>query len=209
MMTLGISSVVGLSFWSQPVSATSLAPLTQAQMTDASDSIVRGKVISVWTMTNPAGHIVTRALVQVTHSYKGSVAVGTVIPVDSPGGGYVGILSDVAAAARFSVDEDVFLFLATIYHGTAYTPVGMYLGKYTVRQNPVDGSEMPVRFTIPYTQDYDARFIPHPPAAERIRLEDMVKQVEDRVQAGWDGQPIPGVDPAHLREINRLAPGVK
>jgi hypothetical protein len=209
MMVLGLGPVVASSFWSAPAAATTLAPLTQVQLVDAADLIVRGKVLSVWTMTNPAHHIVTRALVQVSRSYKGGTAEGTVLTVDSPGGEYAGILSDVDAAARYSVDEDVLLFLNPVYSGEVYSTVGMFLGKYTIRQNPADGSEMPVRFSVPYTRSYDARFIPHPPVAERIRLTDFEAQIQSRLDQGWDGQPIPGASSEHLRVINRLQPGVK
>lgn len=208
-LMMALAPVAGLSLWSAPASATTLAPLTQAQLVDAADLIVRGKVLSVWVMSNPSGHIVTRALVEVSRSYKGNTEEGTVLTVDSPGGEYLGTLSDIESAARFSTDEDVVLFLNPVYHGAAYSPVGMFLGKYTVRQNPVDGSEMPVRFSVPYSKPYDARFIPHPPVAERVKMVDFEAQILARVAQGWDGQPIPGADPAHLREINRLQPGVK
>ena len=189
--------------------ATTLSPLSTEQMTDAADLIVRGRVISQWVMTNPAGYIVTRALIDVERAYKGDVAVGEVLSVDSPGGDYFGMLANTQLAARFSAGEEVFLFLNRVYHGAGLTPVGMFQGKYSIRQNPADGSDMPVRFTVPYTKPYDARFIPHPPVEERIHLSDLEAAVLQRVGIGWDGQPIPGMSADRLRQINRLQPGVQ
>ena len=85
----------------------------------------------------------------------------------------------------------------------------MYGGKYTVRINPVDGSEMVVHFSLPYTRVYDARFIPNPPVDQRVALAALESDVRARVALGWDGQPIPGAAPAHLRAINKLQAGVQ
>ena len=56
---------------------------------------------------------------------------------------------------------------------------------------------------------YDARFIPNPPASERLDVSTLQARVRARVAAGWDGKAIPGADPAHLRQINHLQPGVR
>ncbi len=208
-----LAGVLAFSVLTGPVApvaeATTLAPLSTEQMTDAADLIVRGRVISQWVMTNQAGYIVTRALIEVERAYKGEVSVGEVLSVDSPGGDYFGMMANTESAARFSAGEEVFLFLNRVYHGEGLTPVGMFQGKYSIRQNPVDGSEMPVRFTVPYTKPYDARFIPHPPVEERIHLSDLEATVLQRVEIGWDGRPIPGISADRLRQINRLQPGVQ
>ncbi len=205
----GLGSLFDLPVGIPTASATVLAELSVDQMTDGADAIVRGTVISQWVMLNPAGHVVTRALVQVERVWKGQVVAGEVIAVDSPGGDYMGLMADVASAARFSDGEAVFLFLSSVYNGQGWTPVGMFQGKYSIRQNPVDGSEMPVRFTVSYEREFDARFIPHPAPVDRISMEKLGAPVEQRLQNGWDGKPIPGISPERLRQINRLAPGVR
>ena len=101
------------------------------------------------------------------------------------------------------------LYLASRRFGAAYGTVGMMMGKFTIKQNPADGSDMVVRFTVAFPREYDARFIPNPAKDERVSLVSMETAVLKRVTEGWDGNPIPGVSASHLREINKLQPGVK
>jgi len=192
---------------SAPSEATTLARLTPDQMTDAADYVVRGTVTAVWTEQDERGNIWSKARVDVVESYKNDAPEQIV--VESPGGEYRGILAEVALAARYDVDEDVVLFLSRMGAGDRFGTVAMYGGKYTVRTNPADGSEMVVHFSLPYTREYDHRFIPNPPAGQRVSLDSVVSQVRARAALGWDGQPIPGISADHLRTINRLQPGVK
>lgn len=190
-----------------PAPATTLAPLTTDQMTDASDTIIRGTVVSTWTMLDDQGHVWTRANVRVDEALKGAPAA--TVTVESPGGVLNGVVYEVPLAARYDEGEEVFLFLTEKASRGVYGTVAMYGGKYTVRVNPQGGAEMVVLFTLPYTKDFDARFIPHPPVGERLGLATLEAQVRARVDLGWDGQPIPGLSNDRLRQINRLQPGVK
>lgn len=190
--------------------ATSLVPMTVEQMTDASDLIVRGVVEDVRLEVAINGHINTVAEVRVTEAIKGGVDVGDYVSVVSPGGGSPELgMMDVPGVARFSVDEDTLLFLWSRPDLETYGTVGLAMGKYTVKQNPTDGSKMIVRFTTSYRDTYDARFIPNPPSAERVSLDTMQDRVKARIDLGWDGKAIPGVTVEHLRQINRVQPGVK
>jgi hypothetical protein len=194
----------------QPAFATTIAPLTVEQVTDAADLVVRGTVEQVWTDLDEHGHVFTYADVRVTRVVKGEADVDDYVTVETPGGVLPdGRIALAPSAARYDEGEDVFLFLAEKRFGTAWGTVGMTLGKYTVRQNPDDGSDMVVRFTRPWDEKYDHRFIPHPPKDQRVSVDSMETRVRARVEAGWDGKPIPGVSPDHLRQINKLQPGVK
>lgn len=193
--------------WVAPAQATTLAPLTTNQMTDASDLVVRGTITDVWT-TNVNGKIWTHADLQVERVYKGA-AVGQHITLESLGGQYDGMIAEVALAARYSIGEEVFAFLVAHPARETYGTVGMYAGKYTIRVNPADASEMVVRYTLPYRDAYDARFIPNPSADEREALSGLESAVTTRVSQGWDGKPIPGIASDHLRQINRLQAGVQ
>jgi len=190
-----------------PAGATSLAPLTIDQMTDGADLIVRGTITDVWT-TEVDGVIYTRADLQVSSLYKGSYA-DTHLTLESLGGTFEGMTMDVDAAARYSVGEEVFAFLDQHAGRGTYSTVGMYLGKYTIKQNPTDGADMVVRFTVPYSRVYDARFVPNPSKEQRVSVSALEDAVRARVSLGWDGKAIPGVSAEHLRQINRLQPGVR
>lgn len=193
--------------WVSPASATTLAPLTNDQIVDASEVIVRGTVTSVETV-DVRGLVRTYAELDVEKVYKGSLNVEH-ITLESLGGTLDGEIFDVHAAARYSVGEEVVAFVNPHPSRGTWGTVGMFLGKYTVRQNPADGTDMVVRFTIPYSQEYDARFVPAPPAAERVSLSAFEAQIKARVELGWDGKPIPGASYERLRSINRLQAGVR
>ena len=49
---------------------------------------------------------------------------------------------------------------------------------------------------------YDARFLPHPPASERVYLDDLRAQVDARLAVGWQGEEIPGADRVKLESVN-------
>lgn len=201
MIALGASS---------PASATTLARLSHDQVVDASDAIVEGTVSRVWSTEDASGKVWTRAFVTVDRSLKGKHAVGESVMVEAAGGtAPTGSVTYVGLTPRYAEGERVLLYLSLKRHGTVYGTVGMLMGKYTIKQNPADGSDMVVRFTVPANVAYDARFIPNPPVAERVSLASMEASVAARVKVGWDGEPIPGVSRERLMAINNLQPGVK
>lgn len=203
-----IAVVLGL-LAAGPASATTLAELSVEQMTDAADLVVRGTVADVRTELDEHGHVVTLADVEVSGGLKGSAAAGDYLTVEVPGGVLDGVVAEVLAVPRFDEGEDVLLFLANKRDGAAWGCVGLFQGKYTVKPDPLTGAPIVVRFTVPYARAYDARFLPNPPKAERVSYDALEGRVRARVEAGWDGHSIPGVDDARLREINRLQPGVR
>ncbi|MSQ00840.1 MAG: hypothetical protein EXR71_02980 [Myxococcales bacterium] len=203
-------ALLGLAAGPLSAGATSLAPLTPDQMVDAADDIVEGTVLAVAPWTDDTGRVWTRAQVRIDRALKGAVARAQVITVEAPGGvADDGTFTQVPLAPRYAVDERVFLYLSAKRGGTMYGTVGLVMGKFTIRQNPADGSDMIVRFTRPTHEDYDARFIPHPPVADRVSLATTEQAVAARVELGWDGRAIPGISSERLREINKLQPGVK
>ena len=206
LLRVGLLGVMAAA-WVAPAEATTLAALSTDQMTDASDLIVRGTVTDVWT-TRVDGVVWTRADLQLDRVYKGA-ATSSHITLESLGGQFEGGVAEVSLAARYSVGEEVFAFLVAHPVRESYGTVAMFAGKYTIRVNPADASNMVVKFTLPYRDAYDARFIPNPPVPERVSLDSLEAAVASRVSKGWDGKPIPGVATDHLRQINRLQAGVQ
>lgn len=180
--------------------ATSIAPITQDQMTDASTYIVRGRVADVWTEVDERGYLWTRAGIEVSHTFKGPDTPDYLV-VDSMGGTLGERRMVVPASARFSEGEDVVLFLTEIDFGRKLTPVGMFLGKFNVRRAPGETRSYVLQWTTDDAK-YDGQFLPHPIAEKRRYLDDLESQVEARLATGWDGAPIPGLTEDKLREIN-------
>ena len=192
-----------------PSYATTVAPLTVEQVTDASDLIIRGEVEDMWVDPDASGHLYTRVLVRVTNVLKGSVAVDDYVTVESAGGTLDGQTMIVDGTPRYSVGEDALLFLTDKPSRGVYGTVGLNLGKYTVRPDPRNGTPLVVQFVVKPEQTYDARFIPVPPVDQRVTLGTLESRVRARVTVGWDGKPIPGISNERLRAINTVQPGVR
>lgn len=199
--TLSVALLVTAAIASPPVAhATTFVTMSVDQYTDASTYIVEGKVTAVWTELEPdSGMVWTRAKVQVTDTLKGPDHP-TELVVSSAGGDYGDYHLFVPAAAVFSVDEDVFLFLSD--RGGRLTPIQAFQGKYTIRRAPGDAEPYVRTWQTSRGVAFDARFLPHPSPENRVYLSELRQQVEDHLAQPWDGQPIPGLDLPHLREIN-------
>ncbi len=187
---------------SAPAHATTFAELSLDQMVDAASMVVRGQVLESWSEMDEFGRIWTKSRVRVSTVYKG-MDVPAEIVVDQMGGTYRGIILDVPGRAWFSPDEEAILFLNKHESGRIGI-VQKYMGKYVVRRAP--GDDRPYVRTWSQPQDeaipYDGRFLPHPAPEQRLYADDLVGRIQARVAAGWDGQPIQGLELETLRTIN-------
>lgn len=199
----GFLLAIALALAPAPARATSLAPLTEAQLTDAATYIVKGTVTSVWTEVDDRGYVWTRAGVEVDEVYKGPDDPDFLV-VDAMGGEVGERRMVVPSSARFSVGEHTLMFLAEIDHGRKLTPVGMFLGKYTIRRAPGDVREHVIRYNRT-EEAFDHRFLPYAPPEQREYLDDLLQRVETHLDVGWDGRPIPGISAQKLEEINTPA----
>ncbi len=162
--------------------ATTLRTLNTGEMVGLADLIVRGTVAEVWTERDANGVIWTRAQVTVEHVYKGDPATDLLI-VDQLGGSWAGLRSDVFSAARFSADEDVLLFIDQGERSGRNLSPGMMNGKYTIRLDPYSRAPIVQRFAPSADRPYDHRFIPLPPAGQRVPLADFEAQINGFVAA--------------------------
>ncbi len=198
---LALAVAIGVGFPGPTAEATSLAELTVEQKTDASTYIVRGQVESIWSELDERGHVWTRALVDVSEVLKGPDQPDVLV-VDTPGGKIGAEEVSIHLAARFSEGEEVLLFLAEVDFGRRLAPVAMAMGKYTVRRAPGETRHHLMQWSRSQ-EAYDHRFLPHPPAAERVYLDDLLDRVSQRLATGWEGDAIPGIAPERLIEINK------
>ena len=186
-----------------PAHATTFAPLTLEQLTDGSLYVVEGRVLEVWTELDPERMVVwTRARVEITKTHKGPDAP-TELVIDSMGGTYGDFSVDVPGMAVFSPDEEIFVFLDQLGDGRL-VPASKFLGKYTVRRAPGEIDRYVRTWEGKVGEVYDARFLPHPDPEYRLSLDDLRVRVDARVDAGWDGLPIPGLAVERLQHLNSV-----
>lgn len=181
--------------------ATSLAPLSVDQMTDASDYIVRGTVQEVWTEVDDRGLVWTRARLAVSETFKGPDQPSEII-IDSLGGTYGAVSTEMEGRARFTVTEEMFVFLTRNDLGR-YVPVAKFLGKYTIRRAP----DVNRKYAVTWhgrANFFDARFLPHPEEKDRVYLDSLMEQVQTRLDTGWDGKRIPGLTLEKTEAINTI-----
>ena len=186
---------------STSVSASTVVILSTNQMVDASDAVVHGTITEVWTEEDANGLVWTRAQLEVDRVLKGNDQKEAYV-IDQMGGTFGGNQTTVPGRTRFSRGEEGVFFLEKLGSGK-YSTVGMSQGKLTVRLDPYSREKIVQSYTVAPAKAYDHRFIPLPNAADRRFLTDFVHDIETRVEAGWDGQPIPGTSNERLERINR------
>lgn len=194
-----LAAVAGLAL-APPALATS-APLSLAQLTDASDYIVRATVGQTYVETDERGYHWTRVQLEVDVVIKGAADTAA-LRLDVMGGflGDEGTLSWYSP--RFDQGEEVLVFAEQLESGLL-VPTGLDQGKLTIRIDPDNGREMLVKFK-PSSPDkpYDHRFIPHPAPGKRVYLADTLALIRARVADGWDGNAIPGKSMERLHEMH-------
>lgn len=198
-IALGASAALLLGM-SNTASATTLIELSNAQLIDASDTIVRGTVTEVWTEhDDQTGYVWTHAQIEVSRVYKGDTTMDLVI-IEQPGGSWANRTTTVSGVARFSVGEDGIFFIEQ--RAERAMPVGMFQGKFNIQMDPYSQDWIVNRFPLPLGRDFDHRFIPLPAEADRVSLTDFEDQIADGVADDWNGTPVPGVSADRLRIIN-------
>jgi len=181
--------------------ATTMVPLSIEQIVDISTTIVRGTVTEIWTEPDEeTGTIWTHAQVEVEQVFKGSSNT-SVIVIEQPGGVWGQTQTTVESVARFSIGEEGYFFVEELNNGRNVSSA-MFQGKFNVILDPYSRQELAVRFPVDHNRAFDHRFIPLPPEHARLSASDFEKRIEQRLENGWDGQPIPGISNEKLQRIN-------
>jgi len=179
--------------------ATTLVPLTNAQLVDAADIVIRGEVVEIWTEQAEDGTVWSRAQIDVEKTYKGLRRSTWII--DQMGGTWGETRTIVHGGARFSPGEEIILLAEQLGNGRL-VPVGMQQGKFTLRLDPYSRERIAQRFAPHPAQAYDHRFIPLANPDKRLFVIDLVEEIEQRVETGWDGEAIPGTSLERLHRVN-------
>ena len=181
--------------------ATTMVPLSVDQLVDASDAVVRGQVISIWTEVDPKTDMIwTHAQLEVSEVFKGQISSDYIV-IEQPGGSWGTKEAIVEGIARFSVEEEGYFFIEHLASDRS-VPVGMFQGKYNVLMDPYSQKEIVHRFPLHPSRAFDHRFIPLPPENSRTTAQNFETKIIDRVETGWDGRPIPGTSTERLERIN-------
>ena len=193
---------VWVGMFSQSAYATTLAPLSIEQMTDASTYVIRGTAHESWTEVDERYRVWTRTRVTVKECYKGNDVPNEII-IDRLGGTHGTLDLDVPGHVVFSEGENLLAFVYKT-EDDKHVIVSKFLGKYTIRRAPGEKRRHLAHWHPRKNEAFDHRFIPHPSPERRVYFDDVLTKIQNRVDVGWDGKPIPGISPEKLEKINRL-----
>ena len=175
--------------------------LSMDQLVDASDTIVKAQVVSIWTEIDPKTQMIwTRAQLDVSEILKGSLDTEYLV-IEQPGGSWGSKEATVSGTARFSLEEEGYFFVEHLTE-TRSTTVGMFQGKFNLLMDPHTQKEIVHRFPLHPSRAFDHRFIPLPPEEHRISAQSFEEQILSHIEDGWNGSPIPGTSNERLRAIN-------
>jgi hypothetical protein len=133
-----LATVIGLlALFARPTVGSVSVPLGLDALAAQADVIVLGRVLTLTTAVDPAvDGVYTFVTVDVSEVFKGSVPTGS-LAVKQLGGRAGSRSAFVAAQARFSLREQVLLFLRTrVRDGSLFT-VGLWQGKWSVEIDAV------------------------------------------------------------------------
>ncbi|MCZ6832566.1 MAG: hypothetical protein O7F11_02350 [Acidobacteria bacterium] len=115
-----------------PASASLLRPLSIHELTRLSDVVIRGRVVSVRTISSNGGRMpVTLAEIEILEVLNGTLPPRRRLLVTQPGGVANGIELEYAGRPVFTAGEETVLFLQRRAPGR-FIPVGLAQGKYNV-----------------------------------------------------------------------------
>ncbi len=200
-------AVVGMGVCPSSASATTLYPFSEEELTWVADLVVVGTVESLGSAMNARGTFpYTYVSVRVERGLKGGTRAGQVVRVRELGGEMPdGRVAFVPSSAQFDVGERVLLFLEPSSEEGTWACVGMFQGKYQVRQIKGSSTALAFRFnTDEYRGPYAHDLSPVPADAEDFQA--LVARLAARVKRGEIPtlRTIPGLRSEKKQEMDRF-----
>ena len=125
-----------------------------------------------------------------------------ILVVEQPGGTWGTTDTLVESVARFSVGEEGYFFVEELAPGRSVT-AGMYQGKYNVIFDPYSRQELH-SFDFQWIHDATSIIVLFLYLPRKIVFpQKTLFEIEEAVDNGWDGQPIPGVSLEKLNESTK------
>ena len=151
--------------------ATTVLPLTRADLASRADTIVRAKVGTRTTVrSEKTGRILTRTKLSVLATYKGEAKAE--LELEQMGGTLDGATLVVPGDARIATGEEAVLYLRCVGKARCHV-FGLGLGKYGVRTEK-DGRKIAVR-DLQGLRSLSGRPLPEEPALPLADLEKELK----------------------------------
>ena len=193
-----LALLIGFSIEAQ---ATTMVQLSVDQLIDASDTIVKAQVVSLWTEVDPKTQMIwTHAQLEISEILKGNLESEYLV-IEQPGGAWGSKRATIESVARFSLDEEGYFFVEHLSTDRS-VPVGMFQGKYNIIMDPYTQQELVHRFPLHPSRTFDHRFIPLPPEEHRVTADSFEEKILTHLEEGWNGEPIPGTSSERLELIN-------
>ena len=190
-----------LSGFSIEAQATTMVQLSVDQLIDASDTIVKAQVVSLWTEVDPKTQMIwTHAQLEISEILKGNLESEYLV-IEQPGGSWGSKQATIEGAARFSLDEEGYFFVEHLSTDRS-VPVGMFQGKYNIIMDPYTQQKIVHRFPLHPSRAFDHRFIPLPPEEHRVTTNSFEEKILTHLEEGWNGEAIPGTSNERLERIN-------
>lgn len=181
----GLASILALVLGATSSHASTLVHFDTAQLTQASDQIVIGKVESVRSYWGTGRRtILTDAVVRVNDTLKGEVAATVVIT--QLGGEVDGVKVAVAGCPAFQAGEEAVLFLA---HGRSdqIQLTGLAQGKFEIETDPGTGARLVQRrtpgFAIREARALGRADIAPPRRGAAVPLQSLLDEIHDALVA--------------------------
>ena len=192
--------------------ASSSYELSRTELSWVADVVVRGEIVTTqarWKADRTG--IYTWTELRITESLKGPHAAGDTVLIRALGGQDGSQGAQVVGEARYSVGEEVVVFLETARDGHLRT-VGMAQGRFTLVPDVDGGPAVVVRPLLPEDEAYDHTLLQVPAWERPETAQEFLRAVRsdillDRLPSAVEIPGLPEAKQVRLREAHATVPG--